>query len=86
MMDRVGHHHLRSQERMSRISKNRRQDKRTAAFFRITGLEMKLNQYRMGERFINAVEERRAGRRSPWPFEAWGASPPSPRSSIPGNG
>jgi coenzyme F420 biosynthesis associated uncharacterized protein len=56
VMDRVGHEHLRSQERMSRVLKNRRQDKRTAAFFRITGLEMKLNQYRMGERFIKAVE------------------------------
>lgn len=56
VMDRVGHQHLRSQERMSRILKNRRQDKRTAAFFRVTGLEMKLNQYRMGERFIMAVE------------------------------
>ena len=57
VMDRVGHQHLRSQERMSRVLKNRRQDKRTAAFFRITGLEMKLNQYRMGERFIKAVED-----------------------------
>ncbi len=56
VMDRLGHEHLRSQERMSRVLKNRRQDKRTAAFFRITGLEMKLNQYRMGERFIKAVE------------------------------
>jgi coenzyme F420 biosynthesis associated uncharacterized protein len=60
VMDRVGHEHLRSQERMSRVLKNRRQDKRTAAFFRITGLEMKLNQYRMGEQFIKAVE-REAG-------------------------
>ncbi len=57
VMDRVGHQHLRSQERMSRVLKNRRLDKRTAAFFRITGLEMKLNQYRMGERFIKAVED-----------------------------
>ena len=45
------------QERMSRVLKNRKLDKRTAAFFRITGLEMKLNQYRMGEQFIKAVEK-----------------------------
>lgn len=57
VMDRLGHEHLKSQERMSRVLKNRKLDKRTAAFFRITGLEMKLNQYRMGEQFINAVEK-----------------------------
>jgi uncharacterized protein (DUF2342 family) len=45
---------------MSKILKARRQDKRTAAFFRLTGLEMKMNQYRMGERFIQIVE-REAG-------------------------
>lgn len=60
VMDRVGAEHLRSQERMSRILKGRRQDKRTAAFFRLTGLEMKLKQYKMGERFVLAVE-REAG-------------------------
>ncbi|HEY6628732.1 MAG TPA: zinc-dependent metalloprotease, partial [Acidimicrobiia bacterium] len=60
VMDRLGHEHLKSQERMSRVLKNRKLDKRTAAFFRITGLEMKLNQYRMGEQFIKAVE-REAG-------------------------
>ncbi|MDP9495840.1 MAG: zinc-dependent metalloprotease [Actinomycetota bacterium] len=57
VMDRLGHEHLKSQERMSRVLKNRKLDKRTAAFFRITGLEMKLNQYRMGEQFIKAVEK-----------------------------
>lgn len=57
VMDRLGADHLKSQERMSRVLKGRRQDKRTAQFFRLTGLEMKLKQYRMGERFINMVEE-----------------------------
>lgn len=57
VMDRLGHQHLKSQERMSRVLKNRRLDKRTAAFFRITGLEMKLSQYRMGEKFIQVVEK-----------------------------
>jgi coenzyme F420 biosynthesis associated uncharacterized protein len=56
VMDRVGREHLRSQERMSRVLKARRQDKRTAAFFRLTGLEMKLKQYASGERFIKAIE------------------------------
>jgi uncharacterized protein (DUF2342 family) len=40
--------------------KGRRQDKRTAAFFRLTGLEMKIKQYKMGERFVLSVE-RQAG-------------------------
>ena len=60
VMDRLGAQHLRTQERMSKVLKARRQDKRTAAFFRLTGLEMKMNQYRMGERFIEIVE-REAG-------------------------
>ncbi|HLF60182.1 MAG TPA: zinc-dependent metalloprotease [Acidimicrobiia bacterium] len=57
VMDRLGRQHLKSQERMSRVLKNRKLDKRTAAFFRITGLEMKLNQYKMGEQFVQAVEK-----------------------------
>jgi coenzyme F420 biosynthesis associated uncharacterized protein len=57
VMDRLGAEHLKSQERMSRVLKSRRQDKRTAAFFRVTGLEMKLKQYQMGEHFIRVVEK-----------------------------
>ena len=60
VMDRIGAEHLKSQDRMSRVLKNRRKDKRTAAFFKITGLEMKVKQYANGERFIKAVE-REAG-------------------------
>lgn len=60
VMDRAGAEVLKSQARMSRILKGRRQDKRTAAFFRLTGLEMKLKQYKMGERFVLTVE-REAG-------------------------
>jgi len=60
VMDRLGAEHMKSQARMSRILKERRQDKRTAAFFRLTGLEMKLRQYRLGEQFVVAVE-REAG-------------------------
>lgn len=60
VMDRIGADKLKSQARMSRVLKNRRRDKRTAAFFRITGLEMKVNQYDKGERFIKTVE-REAG-------------------------
>ncbi len=56
VMDRVGARHLKSQDRMSRVLKGRRYDKRAAAFLRMTGLEMKLKQYRQGERFVNAVE------------------------------
>jgi coenzyme F420 biosynthesis associated uncharacterized protein len=60
VMDRVGAERLKSQERMSRVLKGRRQDRRTRAFFRLTGLEMKLKQYKQGERFITIVE-REAG-------------------------
>lgn len=56
VMDRLGAEHLKSQARMSRVLKGRRQDKRTAAFFRLTGMEMKLKQYKQGERFVLAVE------------------------------
>ncbi len=41
---------------MSRVLKARRTDKKLATFFRLTGLEMKMNQYQQGERFIKAVE------------------------------
>jgi coenzyme F420 biosynthesis associated uncharacterized protein len=56
VMDRVGAERLRSQDRMSRVLKGRRHDKRTAAFFRLTGLEMKMKQYKQGEKFIRKVE------------------------------
>jgi len=60
IMDRIGGRHLVTQQRMSAIIKRRRMDARTAAFFRITGLEMKLRQYELGEKFVLAVE-REAG-------------------------
>lgn len=60
VMDRVGAERLQSQDRMSQVLKARRRDKRTAAFFRLTGLEMKIKQYKLGERFVLAVE-REAG-------------------------
>lgn len=60
VMDRVGAERLKSQQRMSRVLKGRRNDKRTAAFFRLTGLEMKMKQYKQGEKFVLAVE-REAG-------------------------
>jgi coenzyme F420 biosynthesis associated uncharacterized protein len=56
VMDRVGADRLKSQDRMSRVLKGRRHDKRTAAFFRLTGLEMKMKQYKQGEKFVLAVE------------------------------
>jgi len=56
VMDRIGARRLVTQDRMSRILKLRRKDPRTAAFFRLTGLEMKMQQYELGERFILDVE------------------------------
>jgi coenzyme F420 biosynthesis associated uncharacterized protein len=60
VMDRIGGRILVTQHRMSGVLKARRGDPRHAAFLRITGLEMKMQQYEQGERFILAVE-RRAG-------------------------
>ena len=60
VMDRIGARTLVTQDRMSRVLKLRRKDPRTAAFMRLIGMEMKLKQYEMGERFIHAVE-RQAG-------------------------
>ena len=57
VMDRIGARELVTQQRMSRILKARRADKRTAAFMRLVGLEMKLRQYELGERFINRIED-----------------------------
>jgi coenzyme F420 biosynthesis associated uncharacterized protein len=58
VMDRIGERELVTQQRMSRVLKARRSDKRTAAFMRLIGLELKLRQYELGEKFINGVEDR----------------------------
>ncbi len=57
VMDRVGARILPSQDRMSAILKARRRDPRTAALFRLLGMEMKMKQYELGEKFILAVEK-----------------------------
>jgi len=57
VMDRIGSRILTTQARMSSILKARRADPRTAAFFRLTGMEMKMRQYEMGEKFIAGVEK-----------------------------
>lgn len=60
VMDRIGSELLRGHARMSRVLKARRSDPKTQLLFRLTGLEMKMRQYEMGEAFILEVE-RRAG-------------------------
>jgi coenzyme F420 biosynthesis associated uncharacterized protein len=57
VMDRVGARIFKGQARMSRILKARRDDPRMRAFLRITGLEMKLRQYELGESFVRGVEQ-----------------------------
>lgn len=57
VMDRVGARELVTQKRMSSVLKARRQDPRTAAFMRLIGLDLKLRQYELGEKFILSVEE-----------------------------
>ncbi len=56
VMDRIGARELVTQRRMSEVLKARRQDKRTASFLRLVGLEMKLKQYEMGAAFVKGVE------------------------------
>jgi putative hydrolase len=56
IMDRIGARELVSQRRMSAVLKARRRDPRTAMLMRLIGLEMKLRQYELGERFIMTVE------------------------------
>jgi coenzyme F420 biosynthesis associated uncharacterized protein len=57
VMNRVGERVLHSQARMAEVLRLRRADRRTAAFFRLTGLEMKLRQYEMGDRFVRNIED-----------------------------
>lgn len=60
VMDRIGARELVTQARMSRVLKARRRDPRTATLMRLLGMELKLRQYELGERFIRDVE-RHAG-------------------------
>lgn len=56
VMDRIGERMLVTTKRMSNLLKGRRTDPKMAAFYRLTGLEMKMRQYDMGEKFILDVE------------------------------
>lgn len=60
VMDRIGAEVLRGHARMSRVLKARRSDPKAQLLFRLTGLEMKMRQYELGEAFILEVE-RQAG-------------------------
>lgn len=63
VMDRIGARELVTQQRMSAVLKARRKDARTAMLLKLIGMEMKLKQYELGERFILSVE-REAGWRA----------------------
>lgn len=63
VMDRIGAREMVTQARMSEVLKARRRDARTALLLKLIGMEMKLKQYELGERFILAVE-RTAGWRA----------------------
>jgi len=56
VMDRIGERVLVTQGRMSRVLRQRRKDPRTATFFRLAGLEMKMRQYELGQQFVLGVE------------------------------
>lgn len=59
VMDRLGQAHVRGVERMSAVLRARRESGGMARQLRkLFGIEMKMRQYEIGERFILAVEER----------------------------
>ncbi len=56
LMDRVGEEILPSQARMTALIRERRNDPRLQRIMRLTGMEMKMRQYEVGERFVLGVE------------------------------
>ena len=63
VMDRIGAEHVSGQDRMSATLRARRQSGGAQRlFYRLTGVELKVQQYEQGEHFIRAVESE-AGRR-----------------------
>lgn len=56
LMDRVGAEHLPSQQRMTALIRERRSDPRMQRILRLTGMELKIRQYEVGERFVLGVE------------------------------
>ena len=60
VMDHLGAEHVPDQARMSDTLRQRRQTGGAQRlFYRLTGVEMKVQQYEQGERFVHAVEDRR---------------------------
>ena len=58
VMDRLGQRHVTGQERMSAALKARRQSGGVGGMFRkLTGIEMKMRQYEVGEEFITHLEK-----------------------------
>ena len=57
LMDRIGEELLPSQGRMTALIRERRNDPRLQRIMRLTGLEMKMRQYEVGERFVLGVEQ-----------------------------
>lgn len=56
LMDRVGAAHLPSQGRMTALIRERRADPKMRRLMRLTGMELKIRQYEIGERFVLGVE------------------------------
>ena len=58
VMNELGRVHVAGQDRMARVLRARRQSTgMTGVLYRVLGLDAKLRQYEVGERFIEAVEE-----------------------------
>jgi len=58
VMDRIGERQMVTWERMSKLFFGRRHDPWVALLLRLSGLEMKLRQYKEGRRFVLEVEQR----------------------------
>jgi coenzyme F420 biosynthesis associated uncharacterized protein len=59
VMDRLGAEHVAGQDRMSRVLRARRAQRGPGRLLlKLVGIESKMRQYEVGERFIAAVEER----------------------------
>lgn len=56
LMDRVGAAHLPSQSRMTALIRERRSDPKMRRLLRLTGMELKIRQYEVGEKFVLGVE------------------------------
>ena len=65
VMNELGERHVHGAERMARVLHTRRQQRGLGGQIqKLLGIEMKMRQYEVGERFVRGVEARRGHRRA----------------------